>query len=247
MKAALLLACMFSGLINTPSAHEQAAKPARIPNIIIELPADIASEKVELRYFLVGSFGGYGDSVNKQPGVHSYMVPAGVNGSMATNAKIVAYAPGCAFMTWDIPIHDATDQKKTFTCAPLGILPLSGKIQTSKYYKGKNAMVEVLYVSNFSESFFHVADGMVTIFPVAQSRLEPNGTFQISMPDLLKDPAASVFKFDPSSFRFVLREPGTLNIIATLELKDSHYKNQSSLPLAASYPGTVSFAEESND
>ena len=41
--------------------------------------------------------------------------------------------------------------------------------------------------------------------------------------------------------------PDTGNIIANLQLKDSHYKNQDNLPLASAYPGTLSFVEETND
>ena len=46
-----------------------------LPSVSISLPADVLSETVQISYFLVGPFGGYGGYVAQRTGVHSYEIP----------------------------------------------------------------------------------------------------------------------------------------------------------------------------
>ena len=41
-----------------------------VPSVSISLPPDILSETVQISYFLVGPFGGYGDYATQRDGVH---------------------------------------------------------------------------------------------------------------------------------------------------------------------------------
>ncbi len=238
---------LFFGAVH-PFAEHSVSIPAKIPHIIIALPADIPSEKIEIRYFLTGPFGGYGDSVNKQPNLHSYDITAGINGSAANNAKIVIYANGCSFVTFDIDIKNDSDLQESYVCRPLGTIPFSAKITTTTAFKGKDVVVDVVYMSNFSTDFFHVRDGMVTVIPVAQGHPDANGNFQILLPDLMKDPLASSMDFQHTGFRFQLRDAHSGNILSFMTYKDAKSKNMNdALPLANAYPGTVNFVADDNN
>jgi len=246
MKTAFVLALLFGAV--HPIAERSNSIEAKIPHIVISLPADIPSEKIEIRYFLTGPFGGYGDSVNKQPNLHSYDITAGINGSAANNAKIVMYANGCSFVTFDIPVTGESDLQESFACKPLGNITFNGKITTAKAYKGKDVVVDVVYISNFSTDFFHVADGMVTVIPVAQGHPDMNGIFQITLPDLMKDSLSSSMDFQHTGFRFELREVHSGNILSSMTYKDAKSKSMNdALPLANSYPGTINFVAEDNN
>ena len=246
MKTACVLVLLFGAF--HPVAENPSPISYRIPHITITLPADIPSEKIEIRYFLSGPFGGYGDSVNKQPNLHSYDITAGINGSAANNAKIVIYAPGCNFATFDLPIKGEADLQESYVCKTLGTVPFNGKITTAIAYKGKDVVVDVVYISNFSSGFFHVADGMVTVIPVSQAHPDSNGGFQIMLPDLMKDPLASTMDFQHTGFRFELRDARSGNVLSFMTYKDARSKNMNdSLPLASAYSGTVSFVAEDNN
>jgi hypothetical protein len=246
MKTAFILALLFSAV--HPFAERPDSIESKIPHIVIALPADIPSEKIEIRYYLTGPFGGYGDSVNRQPNLHSYDITAGINGSAANNAKFVMYANGCSFVTFDIPIKSETDLQESFACKPLGNVPFNGKITTAKAYKGKDVVVDVVYISNFSYNFFGIADGMVTIIPVAQGHPDANGNFQVTVPDLMNDPLASTMDFQHTGFRFQLRDVRTGNILSFMSNKDPKSKNMNDeFPLAKTYPGTNNFVAEDNN
>jgi hypothetical protein len=46
-------------------------------------PANIPSENVQISYFLIGPFGGYGGYTKQRPGLHSYEISALVEGKTA--------------------------------------------------------------------------------------------------------------------------------------------------------------------
>jgi hypothetical protein len=86
---------MLLGMAGLPPQSGQTPKTAFLPSVSISLPPDILSETVQISYFLVGPFGGYGGYAAQRTGVHSYEIPTMVDGKAATEIRIIVYAPGC--------------------------------------------------------------------------------------------------------------------------------------------------------
>jgi len=206
-----------------------------IPKVMVSLPQGTDSSKVAITYFMSGPFGGYGNSMQQLPGLSAYSFDAGINGAKAADIKIVAYAPGCSFGLFDLPVRGETDIKVLYACNALGTVPFTGKISPTKAFHGKDVFVDVVYHSNISDTFFRTADGLVTLIPVVTAIPDNNGVFSVQLPDFLSDAANKTYPLQNTSFRFTLRDKKTLNVIATLSINHPKIKNDE-LPLAASYP-----------
>src|SRR5438067_7704659 len=61
------------------------------PHVSIALPDDVASETVQIRYFLTGPFGGYGGYLKQETGGHSYQIPASVDGKAANEMRLIVF------------------------------------------------------------------------------------------------------------------------------------------------------------
>ena len=84
------------GMAGLLSQSAQTPKTASIlPSVSISLPPDILSETVQISYFLLGPFGGYGGYAAQRTGVHSYDIPTMVDGKAATEIRMIVYASSC--------------------------------------------------------------------------------------------------------------------------------------------------------
>ena len=102
----------FSQLTVKTGLSEDASKPT----VMINIPDTIPSDKIEMRYFLSGEFGGYGDYVHHQKDRHSYEIVAALNGKPAGGIKIIAYSPGCAFKTYEFRFEEIREAQADFVC-----------------------------------------------------------------------------------------------------------------------------------
>src|SRR5258708_33280422 len=55
-----------------PQSAQTPKTASFLPSVSISLPPDILSETVQISYFLVGPFGGYGGYAAQRTGGHSY-------------------------------------------------------------------------------------------------------------------------------------------------------------------------------
>jgi hypothetical protein len=65
---------------------------SQVPRIMIFLPKSVPSESLQGRYIRYGPFGADGGYIKATPNVASYEIEAGVNGSAATEVRIILYA-----------------------------------------------------------------------------------------------------------------------------------------------------------
>jgi len=242
----LFLLCLGSANFTPLATPASAFTPPVIPKVIVTLPPGTDSSKVAITYFMIGSFGGFGNSMQQLPGLSSYSFDAGINGAKAAEIKIVAYAPGCSLGLFDLPVRSESDITVLFVCNALGTVPFTGKISPAKVFHGKDVYVDVVYHSNISDTFFQTSDGMVTLIPVATVAPDNNGVFAVQLPDFLNDAANKSYPLQNSSFRFTVREKRTFNVVATLNLNLPKNKSDE-LPLAASYPKEVQFLATEQD
>ncbi len=147
----------------TPALAGQEIDSPPLPKVVLSLPSGIASESVQIGYFMVGSFGGYGTYVKPAKGQSAYEINAFVDGKPARDVKVIAFLPGCEIVTLDIPMQGET-QERQLTCEPLEWIVFSGQISPVSITREKPAEVEVVYLAPWAHQFFGIIDGIVSSF-----------------------------------------------------------------------------------
>src|SRR5882762_3319079 len=89
-----------------PQSAQTPKSAGFLPSVSILLPPDILSETVQISYFLVGPFGGYGGYAAQRTGVRSYDIPTVVEGKAATEIRMIVYASGCEIQQFVIPLAE---------------------------------------------------------------------------------------------------------------------------------------------
>jgi hypothetical protein len=98
------------------------------PSVTIALPNGVHSEVVQIRYFMSGSFGGYGGYVKSERGLTSYRIEAENEGRRADAIRVLIYAPGCKILKLELKFSGAENLSEQFTCETLPTVRLSGQI-----------------------------------------------------------------------------------------------------------------------
>jgi hypothetical protein len=184
-------------------AQDISATAAPVPRILIELPDNIPSDAVWIRYVLTGPGSG-GAVVRPEPNRKRYVIDARIEGKPAQHAKIVAYAPGCQFKTYTIDFDGAPDVSKRFECDPLlrktvhGFLPPAQRPSSISAEKKLeiSGELEPDWVCNFlleqRQGTAIVRAGSCLSAPIplgSVGELDPEngGAFEITIPDFTRD------------------------------------------------------------
>jgi hypothetical protein len=157
--------------------------------VSISLPPDILSETVQVSYFLIGPFGGYGGYATQRAGVHSYEIPALAEGKAATEVRMIVNASGCEIQTFVIPLTNDSRVNQEFACQRVATVRLSGQIVTNDLVRDNNAELVVTYMAFWAHGFYGIADGFVTEFRLATACPDANGMFQVELPYFSADAA----------------------------------------------------------
>jgi hypothetical protein len=183
------------------------------PSVSIYLPSNVPSETVQISYFLIGPFGGYGGYAARRTGVDSYEIPTIVEGKAATEIRMIVYASGCEIQQFVIPLSEHSRVSQEFPCQPGETVKLSGKIVPSGLVSDNNAELVVSYMAYWAHGFYGITDGAVTEFHVATVSPDANGMFQVDLPYFSTDAEASSSE-RRASFQLMLRDSKTWNLIA---------------------------------
>lgn len=223
------------------------------PRIFIELPDNIPSESVWIRYALRGS-GGTGAIVKREPNLRRYIIDSMVGVKAAREARIVVYAPGCQFKSYTIDMHAVSEVSEHFQCDPLpnkivhGFLPpteiLSGKFMGEKKL-AISGEIEPDWVCGF---FLEQIGGSCLGASIALGNvgeLDPAGAgnFDITIPDFTRDPQFKITHGAPafSNFGeiiFVLRDKTSRR---TWLIKPENAGPESGLNIENEYANPVEF------
>jgi hypothetical protein len=207
------------------------------PAVSIELPSGIASETVQVVYSLRGSFGGVGGSIDPLPGLRTIRVN-GLNdkGQAATSVKILVYAPGCDFMTFNLVLGDAVIPEQ-FVCNSLPKVSLSGKVPVD-LIEGHNAEIVIRYNAYW---WGDCGDCAVTTFMLATVPAGKDGAFHAEFTDLSSHGDSSV-PFSGADLSLTLRDSKTWNHLATFVVPESSdLKTGLGLKIQSSYPANLKF------
>jgi hypothetical protein len=163
---------------------------------------------------MVGPFGGNGGYATQRAGVHSYEIPALVEGKAATEIRMIVYASGCEIQTFVIPLANDSRVNQEFACQRVATVRLSGQIVPNDLVQDYNAELVVTYMAFWTHGFYGMADGFVTEFRLATVSPDANGMLQVELPYFSAD-AADASSQRRTSFWLMLRDPKTWNQIAS--------------------------------
>ncbi len=210
-----------------PQSAQTPKTASFLPSVSISLPPDMLSETVQISYFLVGPFGGYGGYAAPRTGIHSYEIPSMVDGKAATEIRMIVYASGCEIQQFVIPLAEHSRVSQEFPCQPVETVKLSGHIVPDALVRNTNAELVVTFVTGF-----HLA----SVSPDA------NGMFQVDLPYFTVDAEASSLE-QRASFRLMLRDSKTGNHIASnLEPEKQELRLQEhGLRIRSQYPDDLIF------
>jgi hypothetical protein len=233
---ALYVLAVLASLLGVTSASRKISS-IDAPTVTIVLPERLKSETVQISYFMIGPFGGYGGYEPAKPDVNSYRITAEVEGQAAHAIKIIIYAPGCKIQKFDLALSPNRDLTEQFVCEPLPSTTLAGQVPADFTADG-NAEIVVEYMAYWSHKFCGISDGMVPEFQIAICKPERDGTFSIAIPDFSADMDTS-----PATLHLVLYGSTTGNHIALgLEPELSEFRTEThELRIQATYPAGMRF------
>ena len=216
-----------------------------LPSVVVSLPSSVPSETVQISYFLVGPFGGYGGYTEKRAGVSSYQIPAAVEGKAATEIRMIVYAPGCEIQTFVFPLTDDSRASQEFPCQPVQTVKLSGRIVPDELVRDNNAELVVTYMAYWAHGFYGITDGPVTEFHLPTVSPDASAMFEIDLPYFNADAEAPSSQ-RRASFRLILRDSKTWNPIASdLEPEEQQLRLQEhGLRIRSHYPDDLIFRAE---
>jgi hypothetical protein len=200
------------------------------PKVLLSLPSEIASEAVQIDYFLTGSFGGYGGFVRAEKKKASFDIEPFVDGRPAGNIKIIAYIPGCEIATLDLTFS-GTPIEQWLDCHPLGSVSFRGQLWPASTIQAQSREIEVNYLAMWSHRFFGIADGPVTTIRLGTVRPEWDGKFEIALPDFYRQ---SILR--DGAIQFILRDTKTGNIIAFLQPAETTPNSPDWISVQPTYP-----------
>jgi hypothetical protein len=200
------------------------------PRVSLLLPSGIASEAVQIEYFLTGPFGGYGGFVHAESKKASFDIDPFVEGRPAENIKIIAYLPGCEVATLDLTFS-GTSVERWLDCFPLGSVSFRGEVLPTSGAREQDGEIEVSYLAMWSHEFYGIADGPVTTIRLGTFRPKRDGKFEATLPDLYQQ---SILR--DGAIEFILRGVKTGNIIAFLRPAEATPNSPNWLRVQAAYP-----------
>jgi hypothetical protein len=179
---------------------------------VINLSPQISSESVAIEYYLTGAFGAWRNFVPARPNVHSYEMDASYQGVAAENVKLVVYAPGCRFETFDVAIEGDSPIQWNFECWPLPMVSLTGNVLQSKLTRGKTLEVVITYEAYWECDFFGLADCQVPQVQLARIPVRADGSFEATITDFSSDRNTSASD-NSADLQVLLRDSKTWNPI----------------------------------
>jgi hypothetical protein len=206
---------------------------------VIAVDHSVKRENLQVRYFLTGDFGGYGDYKIEQDGENKILIHTEVEGKPAKSLKAVLYAPHCHIQTVSVDDLRESRREDEFHCIPLGEIELRGKFDRDASDQDRKLEIRVSYLGSWGHAFFGISDGQVLTLEMGSAFVQRDGSFHMALPNFAED-IDSRFQRENEAFWMVVRDSETRNIVAGLEAPAS-LSIYGQLKIVSSYPSEVDF------
>jgi hypothetical protein len=221
---------------------ELAAQGGASQNVFtISVAAPTSAKDVQVRYYFTGEFGGFGSSIATPTDDNKIVIKTGVEGKAAKSFRLIAYAPGCQFVTISVDDLSATRQGE-FQCTHLNTLQFYGRANVSAFAE-KALQVQVLYGCDWAGAFFGMT-GTVSPFSLGKADIASDGSFTLSLPDFSADPLWSS-RANNATLMFLAADGASGQPLAALKVSSDSAAKGGGLKVAPSYP-QVEFSIQSN-
>ncbi|HLW54704.1 MAG TPA: hypothetical protein VKW06_17845 [Candidatus Angelobacter sp.] len=144
------------------------------------------AKDVQVRYSYSGDFGNHESSIASPTDDNQIVIKTGVDGKTAKSFRLVAYVPGCQFVTISVDDLSATRQGQ-FQCTALNTVQFNGHIDLSSVGQ-KSLTVRALYVCDWCPQFLGMNGGAISPFVLDKTGVASDGTFLFDLPNFAADP-----------------------------------------------------------
>jgi hypothetical protein len=233
---------LFSALAFILLAPGLAQQPADNQNVFtISVAAPTSAKDVQVRYYFTGEFGGFGSSIATPTDENKIVIKTGVEGKAAKSFKLIAYAPGCQFVTISVDDLSANRQGE-FQCTHLNTVQFYGRANLSAFAE-KALQVQVLYGCDWAGAFFGMT-GTVSPFSLGKADIASDGSFTVSLPDFSADPLWTS-RASNATLMFLAADSANGQPLAALKVSSDSAAKGGGVKVAPSYP-QVEFSIQSN-
>jgi hypothetical protein len=163
-------------------ARQIASVPKEVPTVTVTFPAQLQTKSVEAWYYLRGPFGGYGTNTSDQTGQNPIKISADVEGRPADNIKLVVYATGCEFQTFDVDLTRDSHPTLRFECVEVTWVFLSGQIQPVELVRNRKTRIAFMYSGFWKAYFFHLGESLDSPYKIAEATPDSDGKFHVQLP-----------------------------------------------------------------
>jgi hypothetical protein len=227
---AVAVLCIFA----TPDVRAQRRPPRISPPFRIHLPEAVDTKGLEITYYLIGPFGGYGGFVRTKAGVHEYVIETSYDGKPARSLKAAVYCPGYQVETLDYPsLAGPWERDAELRPKPLATVPFSGKVVLPARLRAAEVRVEVAVAASWECEFFGLMDCLYAPYKVTSAEVAEGGGFSVALPDFAHDPVVSSYK-RPGEFIFTVSERKSGKRLFWLRPEGGSGMN-GSIPISARY------------
>jgi hypothetical protein len=163
------------------------AQPAATSStFVISVTPPTSAADVQVRYFLSGNGVERTNSVATPTAGNKIMIHTLVEGQQAKSLKLIAYAPGCEFVTISIDDLSSGVQQAAFECAHLNSVQFHGRANLSAL-SGKALNVRALYSCDWASQFFGKKIAL-SPFSIGTAEIAADGSFVLDLPSFSADP-----------------------------------------------------------
>ena len=233
--SALILCLLAPGLAQQPAAGNQG-----IFTLAVDPPT--SAKDVQVRYYFTGEFETYGATIATPTHDNRIVIKNGEEGKPAKSFKLIAYAPGCQFVTISVDDLASSNRQGEFQCTRLNTVQFFGQANVSGF-SGRALEVQIVYQCDWAADFFGKT-AVFSPFSLGKADIASDGSFTISLPDFSADPLWSTLT-NKARLTFSVADATTGRPLATLKVLSDSAASAGGLKVASSYP-QVEFGVASN-
>jgi hypothetical protein len=211
--------------------------------IRVFLPPGVEIRSCELRYFLVGAFGGYGGFVRPNVDASEFEIETVHDGDAVQSLKAILYCPGYHIETMVFDsLPDLAARRIQLHPKPLGTVRFRGLVRGLVTHNLQVLLVDVAYTPWWICELFRLPDCGLGGWTVASVEFSADGRFATTLPDLARDSVIGSFK-NPGEFAFRIRDQKTGNWLYDLKAAPNN-SPLGRIPVANRYQGEQMFDVE---
>ncbi|HET9183195.1 MAG TPA: hypothetical protein VFP59_13745 [Candidatus Angelobacter sp.] len=236
-----LLAALVLLLSSLLPGSASAQKNTGEPLFTISVAPPTSAKDVQLRYFLSDDAGVRWSSTLAKANGDKIQISANTAERTPKTLKVLAYAPGCQFVTFSADDLGTSTRQGDFQCTKLPTTQLQGTVPPPS---GQQQLeVEAMYVVKWASRFFSVPGASISPLAIAKAPVESDGSFQMDVPDFTADPLWQSLTKN-ATLMFFLEDKANGHRVAELKAPVSLGQG-GNLKVAANYP-EVSFTIRQN-